>query len=1216
MIRFANRRMSRIQRIESQNQRHLEVANRANRSGGSQPQEKRQSGLCKWLLGASVAVLAALAPQTAFSQTTYTWNNTGVYWHNAANWSPGGGPPGAFDIAEFSIAAPGVVGWGNDTGNRAVDQLRFIAGDYTINNFGDSQYELKVGATHQSSMEISGPATVFTMRGLHLNAFNNGGVIVSDGAKLNLDGLNPNGTRLSAQSLQVDGTVNITNGAEATTISGVVGLYSSGNSVVAVNGVGSRWTNTGNLVIGQNGSGSLLIQDGGEVANANGSIGSAAGSSGSVTVQGLGSRWVNSGDLAIGSGATASLTINAGGQVTNTNGLLLRGEVAVSGIGSRWDNSGVLSIGYVGLGNSLLVENGAEVTSGTTIIGTLSQGGANVTGVGSKWTTSALTVGAGGTGTLAVQNGGGVFSSHGTISGYVHSTSGNHGIVAIEGTGSHWMISGDLIVGNSGHGFMDVKAGGEVASVDGTVGSSGMSGAGNGAVTVQDVGSKWSNSGLLTIGGAGNGALNLLMGGEASSVNGVIGANASVSGTALVTGLGSNWLNSGLLTIGISGNGSLNIESGGSVNSGSGMIGSASTSNGTVTLNGVGSRWIVANDLNVGGQGVGVLNVLGGGEVSSAFGSIGVGLTGSGTVTVAGGGSRWLNSGMLHIGGSTDGTLNIQAGGRVESGNSIIGSGSYSNGEVVVTGAGSRWTNTGSLMVGVNGSGMLAVEAGGEVSSQNSNIGFGGIGTVTIAGVGSNWINSGSLTVGKFGTGTLRIQDGGEISSSTLTVGGPGSGSLNVQSGGKVFSNVGMVGLDASSAGTATVTNAGSIWLNSTNLTVGGEGTGTLNINNSGLVSVGGNTTINASGTVNVNGGRFEFGTTNLTSFSRISATSGSLAGNLLNTGVTAALSLTGLSNNAVDTLEVNLVNSGRLHGNGELNAQVTNTATGELRTLANQSLYFGGTNNSNAGEINNFGGLIEFEGSMTNVAGGMIAGRGVFAANGGWTNNGVMAFSGGFADVLGDVQNGSNGVLVVAGGSTTTFYDDVEMAVGNMNISVSQNSSAVFLGSYNGGSTGLGSVHIMGDLRPGHSPAAVSFGGDLILDNTAFTEIELGGSGGGEFDQLFVGGDLQLGGLLDVKLINGFSLSYNQTFEIGVVDGHLFGEFSNFNDGDLIGNFNGIDLFIDYRSGGMSGNGVSFFTAVPEPTSGLLVGLWGLGLVMRRRVRTKSFIFTCSSTK
>jgi hypothetical protein len=161
-----------------------------------------------------------------------------------------------------------------------------------------------------------------------------------------------------------------------------------------------------------------------------------------------------------------------------------------------------------------------------------------------------------------------------------------------------------------------------------------------------------------------------------------------------------------------------------------------------------------------------------------------------------------------------------------------------------------------------------------------------------------------------------------------------------------------------------------------------------------------------------------------------------------------------------------------------------------------------------------------------------------------------------------------------------------------------------IFLGSYNGGSTGSGTVHALGDLRPGHSPATVSFGGDLIMGQRTVTQIELGGWQAGMFDQILVSGDLHLNGSLDVDLMDGFTLGRNQTFDVALVGGRVLGQFSNLSDGDRIGSFGGVDLYIQYHSSRPGGQGFSFFSAVPEPSTMFVLAIGSVALATRRRRR------------
>ncbi|WP_164105869.1 hypothetical protein, partial [Serratia marcescens] len=79
-------------------------------------------------------------------------------------------------------------------------------------------------------------------------------------------------------------------------------------------------TNSSELRIGQNGTGTLTISAGGTVSNTVGYLGNF--SSGSATVEGTGSAWANSSVLYVGvSGSgVGTLTISGGGTVTNTVG--------------------------------------------------------------------------------------------------------------------------------------------------------------------------------------------------------------------------------------------------------------------------------------------------------------------------------------------------------------------------------------------------------------------------------------------------------------------------------------------------------------------------------------------------------------------------------------------------------------------------------------------------------------------------------------------------------------------------------------------------------------------------------------------------------------------------------------------------------------------------------------------------------------------------------
>ncbi len=122
---------------------------------------------------------------------------------------------------------------------------------------------------------------------------------------------------------------------------------------MTVDGVGSSWTNSGDLSVGNSGTGTLTIRNGGTVSNTGlGYLGNNAGSTGTVTVDGAGSTWTNSGDLVVGDSGTGTLTIQNGGAVSNVIGVLgflagSTGTATVDGAGSAWTNSGNASLSAI-----------------------------------------------------------------------------------------------------------------------------------------------------------------------------------------------------------------------------------------------------------------------------------------------------------------------------------------------------------------------------------------------------------------------------------------------------------------------------------------------------------------------------------------------------------------------------------------------------------------------------------------------------------------------------------------------------------------------------------------------------------------------------------------------------------------------------------------------------------------------------------------------------
>ncbi|MBL8892108.1 MAG: PEP-CTERM sorting domain-containing protein [Planctomycetaceae bacterium] len=304
----------------------------------------------------------------------------------------------------------------------------------------------------------------------------------------------------------------------------------------------------------------------------------------------------------------------------------------------------------------------------------------------------------------------------------------------------------------------------------------------------------------------------------------------------------------------------------------------------------------------------------------------------------------------------------------------------------------------------------------------------------------------------------------------------------------------------------------------------------------------------------------------------------------------------------------VEIVANGVLTGSGEIRGAFANQVGGTIDVRPGDQLRFTNGSFKQAGRISVDSGSLSVSARLQQSPEGSIMLRnGILnVMNGGIDTRGLIHVTGGNSSINGDINNYDAGALIIDSGANVSVLGDL---VQNGQMQVDKDGSVDILGTYSGtgGFEMGGNVNVLGTLSPGNSAASVLYGGNLTLLGNSTTLIELAGLNVGQFDQMRVTGDFQLDGILDIRLIDGFTLDYNQTFDIGVVDGSLLGRFRNFSDGDLVGNFGGIDLFIDYRRGESNGNGVYLFTAVPEPSTGLLDGLMGLGLVIRRRSRSRT---------
>jgi T5SS/PEP-CTERM-associated repeat protein/autotransporter-associated beta strand protein len=421
----------------------------------------------------------------------YIWNNSaGGNWSAGSNWQ-GGTPP--------------------------------ASGSTTTLTFGTAATQ---SATYTATNDIGASGTAFDLNALTVN--NSAGTVTLAGNPLNFTGTNPTVTVAGTGSMALSQAATL---AATTTVAGTgTGGFTFGG---ALNGGSNNLvkTSAGSLALAGGGTlnslqlaagmttvigGTLALtqpttqpnytafglqmglasgqttafnQTGGTVnVTEDVSLGHAAGSTGTATVTGSGTVFDTtiggqSGTIFVGRNGTGGLNITSGGVVNtvqvyagSNSGSI--GSVTVDGAGSvlnfRTNGFSELFVGASGSG-TLTVSNGGRVNStgpALTANSAGSSGTMTVTGAGSTLTAGILSVGLAGTGTLNVQNGGQV-----TVTGNVFTAyyPGSQGTTNVTDPGSSLTVSQRLTLGGAGTtlggtGTLNVGSGGTV-----TVGAGGQS---------------------------------------------------------------------------------------------------------------------------------------------------------------------------------------------------------------------------------------------------------------------------------------------------------------------------------------------------------------------------------------------------------------------------------------------------------------------------------------------------------------------------------------------------------------------------------------------------------------------------------------------------------------------------------------------------------------------------------------------------------------------
>lgn len=734
---------------------------------------------------ASLFVVGLLAGLTLASnaRAQLTWVGATGNWNSVFNWNPSGPPNVSTNVAvnnggtvqvtmagsqgRLIFLGQDVTPFGTDTGHMEVlaapaalragpiyvghssDGTLYITSGGSLTNFGSSQ----IGAQSfvDGEATVTGTASLWQCNdSITVGESGRGTLHVLDGGTFSTPSVSIARTGGSYGVVNVggedstlectgnlvvgtrdDGQLNVTQDGDVTSVDGFVGRFAEdgtrGVGAVTVDGMGSTWRNSGELFVGDQGTGTLSVANRGNVSAGDATIGNAFGGVGAVTVNGEDSTLSSKGAMIVGSGGTGALNVLNGGSVSNEffgtigSGLSSMGSATVDGSDSSWINGGALTVGVNGRG-TLKVSNGGLVTSTAAAIGQ---------------------------GSTAAK----LFPDTATIEG-----------MDLEGVQSTWSITGALHLGlgAKGWGELIIKDGGLVSNTDSFIGSAANN---TGAVTVAGANSFWANSGGLNVGNDGVGSLLIKDGGRVSNAGANISrfATPGFMSTVTVDGDGSEWMSTGGVAVGTRGVGELTILNAGKASSGESFVGSLAGAIGTVEVSGERSRWNQA-DLNVGYAGAGQMNLLSGGDASTANQAyIGRFVGSTGIVSVGGDGSTWSVGGRLSIGGDAftgtaggTGLLEITSSGRVDVGQDIT----LFSGDIVILAGGTLAAKTINPSSGVFSwtSGKLHVDTfNGHLSNPGGTLAPGrspgstpAAGSTTVAGDYS-----------QVGTGILDIEIGG-----------------------------------------------------------------------------------------------------------------------------------------------------------------------------------------------------------------------------------------------------------------------------------------------------------------------------------------------------------------------------------------------------------------------------------------------------------------------
>jgi T5SS/PEP-CTERM-associated repeat protein len=464
--------------------------------------------------------------------------------------------------------------------------------------------------------------------------------------------------------------------------------------------------------------------------------------------------------------------------------------------------------------------------------------------------------------------------------------------------------------------------------------------------------------------------------------------------------------------------------------------------------------------------------------------------------------------------------------------------------------------------VGASGNGNLNVVGGATLDSHGYiflGTNSGSVGTMHVDNSIVSFNSDTSIVAGSSGTGNLYVQNGGQITkfsefgaggesgsvgyinidgqtslvdargSGTLFIGGLGNGALSITNGGQAIKFFRAdIGLSAGSSGSVSVDGTGSkLSVTTATLRVGGLGSASITITNGGEIdsassTVGGSLT----GSVVVDGNSSAWKNSSTLALDPTGTVSVKNKGLLTSNGTTLGNPIGPSTRSgviSVDGADTTWTNSGSL--------TITNALPVGSTAAANLAITNGGKVTNTTASIGSFG--------RSSIL--------VDGAGSSWTSSGAVSMSG--------VLTVTNNAQVTASGLLTVGSN----------------------GKIQGNGTIVGNIKDGGTVAPGMSPGILSVTGNYTQDSAGILQIELGGlTAGNSYDRLSVTGSDSLAGSLQVSLINNFTPSMGDSFDI--LDAlSISGSFTTLQLPSLPGS-------LQWNTSQLYTSGVIF--VVPEPTT------------------------------